>query len=249
MGDDLGDRMKRYEEVSSSVLMRRTPVVVRVDGRAFHTLTRRLPLEKPYDVRMMRAMTATAQDLSGGMANAVFAYVQSDEISIVMVDDRELTTEPWFGNKLQKIVSSSAAWASVCFNRHIKLEFPDLDFDPLATFDSRAFSLPREEVANYVLWRQRDATRNSVQGWGQVKLGHKACQGLSGSELQEALHSRCGFNWNDIPTWQKRGVAITRRPYGDGPAKHTRVHTDWEMPIVSQDREYVGACLRHEPVV
>lgn len=241
--DSLGDRMKEYEAVSADTLMRRTPVVVRVDGRAFHSLTKRVKMEKPYDIRMMRVMADVADRMAREMSNTVLAYAQSDEISFVMVDDRELTTEPWFGNKLQKIVSVSAAMATLYFNNRIQSEF-GLDGSAMATFDSRAFNLPREEVANYVLWRQRDATRNSVQGWGQHLLGHKECQGLSGPELQERMFQEKGFNWNDAPTWQKRGVAVTRRPF-DLSMDH---RVDWEMPIVSQDRAYVDKCVSHARV-
>jgi tRNA(His) guanylyltransferase len=150
--DTLGTRMKdNYENRFRYQLTRRIPVIIRVDGRAFHTLTQGC---EPFDLKFSKAMTDTAIYLCNEIQGVKCVYKQSDEISLLLVDYDLITTQAWFDYNLQKIVSISAALASV--------KFTEL-FGKFATFDSRAFNIPIDEVCNYFIWRQKDWLRNSIE--------------------------------------------------------------------------------------
>jgi tRNA(His) guanylyltransferase len=220
----LGDRMKNYEDCFRISLPGRMPLILRVDGRAFHTLTK--GLEKPFDTRFSESMLHTALMLCEEIQGAKLAYWQSDEISILATDYDMLTTQAWFDKNLQKMVSISASVASVEFNE-------DFCGDKPATFDSRAFVLPKEEVCNYFLWRQQDATRNSINSVGQSKFSPKQLHGKSTDAVQDMLFKEKGLNWNDLPIWQKRGACIVRNAAGYWAV-------DYEIPIFSKDRNYVN---------
>lgn len=235
--DSLGDRMKTYESVPALRLMRRVPVILRVDGKAFHTLTR--DCVKPYDTRFAAAMHATARYLCQQIQGAVLAYVQSDEISVLITDYAELTTDAWFGYQVQKMVSIGAATASVAFNSY----YPDVEFE---VFDARVFNLSREEVTNYFVWRQQDATRNSINAAGQALLSHAELQGKNTNQVQDMLFTR-GVNWNDYPSAQKRGVCVTKQSvlrFGDDA---TAIRTAWvidsEIPVFTTNRSYIETLL------
>jgi tRNA(His) guanylyltransferase len=231
--DSLGDRMKRYESVTQSDLMKRTPVIVRIDGKAFHTWTKCLSkydvsLDKtPFSVIMNEVMTFTTQHLVDTMQGCVLGYTQSDEISLLLRDWDTFETEAWFDNNLQKIVSVSAAEATAAFNFKFGEVRTPMSMKDMAKFDSRAYNLPKEEVANYFLWRQNDASRNSVQMYGRHFFSSKQMHGKSNSEVQDMLMAEHSANWNDLPTWMRRGTCVTR----DG--------VDKNIPIFSQDRAYI----------
>lgn len=221
---DLAPRMKLYEEASQILLPRRLPMIIRVDGRAFSRLTSHAG--KPWDPRVRLAMESAARWLLGDIQGAKFAYCQSDEISVLATDYDALNSEPWFGKNLQKIVSIAAATAATGFNMaQVQTGIA------LATFDARAFVLPQAEVCNYFIWRQRDCTRNSVQGLAQAHFSHRQLQGLTGSQLQEKLWQERGVNWNDCEPWQKRGWCV--RIIEDPGVPVT------ETPEFAKDREYV----------
>lgn len=236
--------MKRYESVPRLSLAWRTPVILRLDGRAFHTLTRNL--EKPYDEAFFECMHATAQYLCKQIDGVRLAYHQSDEISLLLVDYEELNTQPWFGYDLQKLVSVSSGLATAYFND--RADF-NTHYPTLAVFDARAFNLPREEVANYFVWRQQDAVRNSIQGLGQKHLSHRELQGLSCDGIQARLRAEHGVNWDEVPTHFKRGSCVwrgfTEPPHTslgpDEPPAQLRVawQPDLDVPIFTQDRAYV----------
>jgi tRNA(His) guanylyltransferase len=235
--DSLGERMKEYEAVSRTRLVRRTPVIVRVDGRAFHTLTR--GFEKPWDRTFVRCMEDVATALCQELAGARLAYVQSDEVSVLLVDYQSLGTEAFFDNQVQKIVSVAASIATVAFNRSMALYHRD--YAAGATFDARAFNVPREEVCNYFLWRQQDAVRNSIQGLGQAHFSPKELHGVSCDGIQELLFQQKGINWSETPTHLKRGLCVVKsdrdsRGYLMGGAIW---RVDREPPVFSQDRSYV----------
>ena len=233
---DLGNRMKAYEAVPQIKLTRRTPAIIRLDGKAFHTWTRQLRdydpslQTSPYSNLMHDAMSTTAQYLVDNIQNARLAYTQSDEISILMNDWGKLTTDSWFDNKVQKIVSVAASMATAKFN----IAATDQgNFSPtMALFDARVWSMPVDEVANYFVWRQQDATRNSINMLGQFYFSHKQLQGKNVSQVQEMLWSEHDVNWNNIPTWQKRGYCATRAGADDN------------IPIFTQDRDYIEQHLR-----
>lgn len=237
--DSLGDRMKRHEDVTRLRLMTRMPVIIRLDGKAFHTLTR--GMEKPYDKEFSRAMQSTALYLCQQVQCCRLAYVQSDEISLLLVDYEEINTAAWFDADLRKIVSISAAMASVSFDSHKHLT-NHLDAHPV--FDSRAWNLPREEVCNYFIWRQQDAVRNSIQSLAQAHFSAKEIHGLSCPKLQEKLFTEKGVNWNDLPAVQKRGSCVRRvlsdtHPVEPGGRQKHEWMVDREPPTFTQDRSYI----------
>jgi len=212
--DNLGDRMKGYESAWAQVLPERTPVIVRVDGKAFHTSTR--GLSKPVDIRIANAMKATAVGLLNSMQNAVFAYQQSDEISILMTNYSGEYTQSWYGNKIQKIVSVSAALATRTFNDAVNLD-KELEVRNWL-FDARAFSLPSEEVRNYFVWRQVDAKRNSVSGLAHCYFSQKELQGKPTKEMIEMLEDARVY-WDAAHSHYRLGVVITK-----GEDRHLHIH-------------------------
>lgn len=196
----LGDRMKLYERPWQTTLPRRSPVICRVDGRSFHTYLR--GVDKPFDMGFIEDMGHVAVALCEEISGAVFAYHQSDEIS-VLIYDQSANAEPWFGGELQKIVSVSASVATAALGARRPGR-------PL--FDSRAFVLPNPvEVGNYFLWRQRDAVRNSISMAAQAHFPHRRLQGVNSGAMQELLFAEAGVNWNDYPTQCRRGQVAVRQ--------------------------------------
>lgn len=233
-GDSLGDRMKGYEKVTRTSLIRKTPVIIRIDGKAFHTFTKRF--DRPFSNVMNDLMVNTTSYLCRNIQNAVMGYTQSDEISILLNDWSELETQQWFGGGLQKIVSVSASMATGAFNTHYRSLFPDNKGEvDIALFDSRAFNVPKEEVVNYFVWRQQDASRNSVQMLGRAYFSHKELHQKNNSDIQDMLMLQHNVNWNDIDTWKKRGTCVVKT---DGIWK-----PDYEIPIFTKDREYIENLL------
>ena len=194
----LGDRMKTYEHVYRYAFPRRLPIVIRCDGRAFHSYLR--GATKPFDMPFIADMAEVAKALCAEISGAVIAYHQSDEISVLVQDVGE-HAEPWFAGELQKIVSLSAAIATAALGERRPGR-------PL--FDARAFVLPNTvEVANYFTWRQRDAVRNSISMAAQAHFSHRRLQGVNGDQMQEMLFQEHGVNWNDYPAECRRGqVAV-----------------------------------------
>lgn len=223
----LPDRMKRYEAVSDSVLVRRSPVIVRVDGKSFHTLTR--GMDRPFDTGLAACMDEVALSLCDHTQGAKLAYIQSDEVSVVLVDYDTLKTEGWFGYRVQKMASVAASIATSNFDWAFRNEFPDRT--PGGLFDARVFVLPRDEVVNYFVWRQRDAVRNSIQATGQAHFSPKQLHGKSLNQIQEMLFQEHGINWNDTPNDFKRGRCVIR------------VDREWEVdrhtPEFTEDRDYI----------
>jgi tRNA(His) guanylyltransferase len=232
-GDSLGDRMKRYEDVSRIKLMRRNPVIIRLDGKAFHTWTK--GLDRPHDATFIAIMANVTKYVTDNIQGGVFAYCQSDEISILLRDYDNLNTESWFDNNIQKMVSISASLATAKFNELAKEAFED---KPLALFDSRAFSIPKDDVPNYFIWRQQDAVRNSIRAVATHYLGHKKCHGLNNSQVQdEMMKLDVPVNWNDLPIHLKRGIAYNSISKTIDPL----------IPIFSQSREYIEIHLDKQP--
>jgi tRNA(His) guanylyltransferase len=201
-------------------------------------------MEKPFDQRLTDCMWAAATALCEEAQGAQLAYVQSDEVSVLLVDYHALNTEAWFDNGLQKIVSVSAAVATQAFGRTYREAFPGRGGRPL--FDARAFNLPREEVTNYFVWRQQDATRNSIESLGQAHFSHRELHGVSCDEIQEKLHQERGINWNDLPVHQKRGACVRRVSFEAAGAERSRWEVDREPPIFTADRSYVDRHVNPE---
>jgi hypothetical protein len=204
MMDDLGNRMKgHYEERQRHYLTRRLPVIIRVDGRAFHTLTK--GMKRPFDGTFIEAMVIAAMRVFDQMQGCKMAYVQSDEASFVLTDYDDLETQAWFDYSQSKIESVTAALMSVAFGRCLRLAGKQ----DLATFDARAFNIPESEVANYFLWRAKDWHRNSVQMLAQAHFSHAYLQGLSTryvlAELDAAKHP-----WDQLCDVEKNGTFLIR---------------------------------------
>lgn len=288
--DSLGDRMKRYENVPKVSLVRRMPVIIRLDGKAFHTFTR--GFQKPFDPVLMQTMNDTMKYLCENIQGCILGYTQSDEITLVLVDYQTLTSDAWFDDSVEKICSISASMATQAFNRifnnrvqewHSKcLEhrvIPD-DFDLSkgdmyrtpegsvmtynqiynlvtnykksinkgALFDSRTFNIPKEEVMNCLVWRQQDATRNSIQSVGQSQFSHKQLMGKSCNQIQDMLFTERGINWNDYSISCKRGTCCIKRlvdiDCGDGiVAQRKKWMLDDNIPIFNKQPEYINSLV------
>lgn len=208
--DSLGDRMKeRYENRYRILLPRRTYTIIRVDGKSFHTLLRKAT--KPFDAQVMRSMQNVATQLCRKIQGAQFAYQQSDEVSVLLTDFSTKSTDAWFDNNLQKIVSVAASIATVAFND----EYHSEDFytyEDYGYFDARAFIIPDPiEVSNYFIWRQKDAERNSIQMIAQSVFSPKELYNKKISDLHEILHTK-NINWNDYADNLKRGTIVRYFP-------------------------------------
>ena len=214
---DIATRMKQYEQVTEYHLTRRIPVILRIDGRAFHSVTRKR-FEKKWSLDFTYHMASMTKNLVEEIQGCDFAYVQSDEVSFLLTDYNTITTEPWFGYDLRKIVSISSALASSIFSRL---------YNQTVCFDSRAFSLSQDEVCNYFIWRQQDATRNAIQMAGREYFSHKQLHLKNCNQIQEMLFQEKGINFNDYPIIRKRGVAVIKKKI------------DKYIPIFTQDREYI----------
>lgn len=224
----LGDRIKNnYENRSRYYLTRRTPVIIRLDGKAFHTLTRKC--DKPFDKTFMSVMVDVAIRLCKEIQGARLAYVQSDEISILLTDYSYFATEAWFDYNIQKMTSISSAIASVAFTQLFKQE---------GYFDSRVFNIPREEVVNYFIWRQKDWERNSLMMYARSVYSHKELYKKGKAELHEMLHAK-SLNWaKDLTVREKNGSLIVKceEVAGEG----TSIH--WgpvPCPIFTEDSELI----------
>lgn len=203
----LASRIKWYESrYTSDVFMPMAPIVARLDGRSFSNFTN--GLQRPYDERLSRMMIETAKYLVAE-TNARCGYTQSDEISLVWLAE-DWDTKVFFAGKVQKMNSVLAATASAVFNRMLPKSLPE-KAEKLPVFDCRVFQVPTEiEAVNCFIWREQDATRNSVQMSARSVYSHKECHKKNVSQLQEMLFQK-GINWNDYPTFFKRGTYVRRR--------------------------------------
>ena len=201
--DPLGSRMKgQYEHRARVLLPRRTYTLIRVDGKAFHTYTK--GCQRPFDEALMRHMDYAAVELCRQAQGAQVGFVQSDEISVLLTDFASEKTDAWFDGNIQKIASISASIVTAHFNA-LRAGHG------VAYFDARVWSVPDPtEVENYFIWRQQDATRNSISMLAQHHFSHADLQSKSGAEMQEMLMHWHNVNWNDQPTAFKRGRAIVK---------------------------------------
>ncbi len=263
MKDSLGDRMKEYENVTRFKFSRRSYTIIRIDGKAFHSYTK--GLIKPFDDGLINDMDATAAYLCKNIMGAKFAFVQSDEISILLTDFEEINTQAWFDNNLQKMCSVSASMATRAFNetrlKHYNASYFGVDVNSglvkeythkpfkWGEFDSRVFQIPQKtEVMNYFLWRQKDTTRNSIQSVAQSLYSTKQkgpLHGKNSDQLQEMIFQK-GINWNDYAPKYKRGRIILKEQYTKQPELPTEtstVRTRWisvEPPIFTQEKDFLN---------
>lgn len=266
--DTLDDRMKNaYENRYRMYLPDRIPVIIRLDGKAFHSFTR--GLKKPFDALFIKTMQDTMEYLCSNIQGCKFGYVESDEISLCLWNWSKNESDAWFGNNLQKMVSISASMAGVAFNRYwngnvaeylCKYESDIITEEEdkyritiknkaemlMPVFDSRAFIIPAEEVHNYFVWRQNDCMRNSIQGLAQSLYSEREIHRINTSKLQNKMFSEKGVNWNDYSVVERRGTCIYKVPTKViGLNGETVIRNKWtmdiNMPILSkpENKEFV----------
>lgn len=266
--DTLDDRMKNaYENRYRMYLPDRIPVIIRLDGKAFHSFTR--GLKKPFDALFIKTMQDTMEYLCSNIQGCKFGYVESDEISLCLWNWSKNESDAWFGNNLQKMVSISASMAGVAFNRYwngnvaeylCKYESDIITEEEdkyritiknkaemlMPVFDSRAFIIPAEEVHNYFVWRQNDCMRNSIQGLAQSLYSEREIHRINTSKLQNKMFSEKGINWNDYSVVERRGTCIYKVPTKViGLNGETVIRNKWtmdtNMPILSkpESKEFV----------
>ena len=267
--DELGTRMKEfYEGVPKTRLVRRMPVAIRLDGKAFHTFTR--GFEKPFDEVLGKSMRETMKYLCENIQGCVLGYTQSDEITLILVDYQNLNSCAWFDYEVQKMCSIAASMATMAFNKfftknvnyfEMTHEYDDTINEYCTTlvnaaekgamFDARVFNIPKEEVCNLIYWRQLDATRNSIQMVGQANFSHKELQNKSCNMIQEMLFAEKGINWNDYPTHLKRGSCCIKTTIQnpnvdikDGAYPKSIWMIDLDIPIFKGDgRQYIDKLI------
>lgn len=269
--DSLGDRMKEnYENRSRHYLVRRMPVIIRLDGRAFHTFTK--GFKRPYDEIFHNAMNDTLKYLCENIQGCKIGYTQSDEITLLLVDYDSLDTAAWFDYRQDKVISIAASMATLAFNKALELHIGGYLIDAMekeldvendyvnaldkahkngAMFDARVFNIPKEEVANCFIWRQQDATRNAIQMLGQTYFSHKELDKKNQNDIQDMLMLQKGINFNDMPVEFKRGICCIKEEYYpeskpgfedcvvDVASVRTRWVLDYNIPIFTQDRDYI----------
>ena len=201
----LGDRMKSYERRYALKVLPMIPIIARIDGRGFSKFTS--GLARPYDERMSRLMIDVTKFLVEE-TNACCGYTQSDEISLVWITE-DPEAKIFFDGKLLKMTSVVGSLATAKFNKLLPERLPE-KAHLLPVFDNRIWEVPSmSEAVNYFIWREQDATRNSIQGAARAHFSHNQCQNKNGSQLQEMLWKK-GINWNDYPAGFKRGTYIRR---------------------------------------
>ena len=264
VNDKLGTRMKTfYEEIPKTKLLRRTPVAIRIDGKAFHTFTR--GFKKPFDDILIKSMEETMLYLCKNIQGCVLGYHQSDEITLILTDYKRFNSDAWFDYEVQKLCSIAASMATLAFNRafkdeveyilgwaeaeslamyHAQVELTKPHIKALekgAMFDARCFNIPREEVTNLIYWRQLDAMRNSVQMVGQANFSHKQLDKKNQETIKKMLKEEKGIDWErDFATCYKRGTCCVRDYNGQW-------YVDTEIPIFKGDgRQYVEQLIQQE---
>jgi tRNA(His) 5'-end guanylyltransferase len=234
----LGDRMKGYENITRNHLISRMPVILRLDGCHFHTFCR--GFDKPYDRIMAESMMKTTKYLCENIQGCVLGYTQSDEITLVLVDYQTFNTSSWFDNGIQKMTSVAASMATLEFNREFAsytLGYGNSAHERAvkigATFDCRAFNVPKEEVVNNILWREQDCVRNSIQALGQAHFSHKELHKKNTEDIITMVKEKTGILWNNLPLEQQRGVCCIKDEDG-----HWTI--DRKIPIFKgEGREYI----------
>ena len=269
VNDELGMRMKEfYEEVPKTRLVRRMPVAIRIDGKAFHTFTR--GFKRPFDEVLGKSMRETMKYLCENIQGCVLGYTQSDEITLILVDYQNLNSCAWFDYEVQKVCSIASSMATMAFNKFFTKNVNYFETthehdntineycttlvnaaEKGAMFDARCFNIPKEEVCNLIYWRQLDATRNSIQMVGQANFSHKELQKKSCNMIQEMLFAEKGINWNDYPTYLKRGSCCIKTTIQnpnvdikDGVYPKSIWMIDLDIPIFKGDgRQYIDKLI------
>lgn len=207
--------------------------------------------------------------LCQNIQGCVLGYTQSDEITLVLCDFQKIDTDAWFGYNVEKMCSVAASMATFYFFKALRdyrdelIKFKDINFvDKInlinkklemgAFFDARCFNVPKEEVINCLIWRQQDATRNSIQALAQSLYSQKQLSGLKCSQLQDKILTEKGVDWNNLSTYQKRGACAVKKMMKkkiilkDGSSTiidRPQWIIDLNIPVFTQDRDYVNSFL------
>jgi len=255
--NSLNARMKSYEDVSDYSLTPKIPTVIRADGKSFSNWTS--GLQRPFDDNFRSCMEYATYRLCKEIEGARFGFTQSDEISILLIDYATIATQPFFGNRLQKMVSVAASICTSAFITAALKYIPEhLKLKGLPKFDARVFSLPGEEVSNYFLSRSNDGSRNSIQQVARCYFSQKQLHGKSCDQIQEMLFQEHKLNWNDTSVKYKRGVCIykverelecfnTKTDTLPLTITRRKWYKDYNMPIISQNTNYINRWLENEP--
>lgn len=250
MEKSLADRQKEYEQAFDFKIIRRIPIVIRVDGRSFSRITRKLP--RPFCPLMMEVMAETMLEVSKKLDGAIFAYQQSDEINFLLRNDQTVDTEPFFGNRIQKITSIAAATTTLAFNR-LK-ESSGLKLAGEAIFDARVVGVPTvTESINNLIWRQQDCTRNAITNAALAELGKKygrktaakILHGRNAEERKEILLDDCEIDFDTYyPSKFRYGIAVFKAPKiieteSHGQVTRNKWVIDYNIPKFTEDREFV----------
>ena len=241
LSDELGKRMKQYYEfIPKTKLMRRCPVAMRIDGKCFHSFAK--GFEKPFDRVLVKTMQETMKYLCENIQGCVLGYTQSDEISLLLVDYKNLNSSAWFDYEVQKICSIAASMATMAFNKSFTKKAEEFMTDCAASyemeglcgkgteeyklcevyqkaiekgamFDARCFNIPKEEVTNYFYWRQLDAIRNSIQMVGQAHFPHNILQYKTCEDIKDMLYVKDEIVWELLPTYKQRGSCCIKQDY------------------------------------
>lgn len=257
LNDKLGTRMKEYyENIPKTKLMRRCPVAIRIDGKAFHTFTH--GFQKPFDSILVSSMQDTMKYLCSNIQGCVCGFSQSDEITLILIDYKNLETEAWFDYEVQKLCSISASMATMAFNKVFSEKVHNYATQTLnynssfnsylaaaakgAMFDARCFNIPKEEVANLIYWRQLDAIRNSIQMVAQANYSQKQLMNLSCADLMHKLYTEKNIDWDkDYPPYLKWGSACIYTDHG--------WIIDEDMPLIKgADRAYINERILYTEV-
>lgn len=268
---DLGKRMKEYEDANKVYLTRRIPVMIRVDGRAFHTYTK--GFERPFDEILTKAMQMTMKYLCENIPGCVLGYTQSDEISLLLIDYRTRNSGAWYNYVRRKVETAAASMATMAFNQVFSelvmmrsltelakctnsTEYLTVSekYDKYmrragwASFDARAFNIPEFEVENEFIWRQSDCVRNSIQSVGHANFTEKELDHKNMNMIQDMLMTQRGINWNDFPVHLKRGSCCIKVPkvFNEGTEEEftrNKWTIDENIPIFTQNRSYISNCI------
>lgn len=257
---NLSDRIKNYEKAYDIYMPSRLPVIIRVDGKGFSKFTKSIKASKPFDKFFSGAMAQTMKHAAEKIEGCIFAFTQSDEITFVVENDQSYESTPWFGNRIQKITSVVSSFVTAAFNQEALNYFEGNA--PLAYFDARVFVVPTwRECINVLIWRQNDATKNSISSatYYEVaaKIGKKTTRkkmhGLNQKQQQELLFQEVGINWNDYPTKFKRGIGCYKVSKEMALNGNIFMRSSWELdeelPVFTREQEFLRNILGIEEEV
>jgi tRNA(His) 5'-end guanylyltransferase len=251
MQESLSDRQKLYEQSYDYKIIKRLPLIIRVDGKNFSRVTKHLP--RPYCHEMLSLMANTMLHAAMEIEGAIFAYHQSDEITFVIRNDQSLESEPWFQNRIQKIVSivSSITTLSFAKNLFTMENSPKIVGD--AIFDARVFAVPSiTEAANNLIFRQQDCSTNAITGAAQSELskiyGKKQTLGMlhekKSAEKIDLLRTKCDIEYETFyPNSFRLGTAAYKVPVilrtEEGEVARNKWIIDMNIPNFVADRNFI----------